>query len=182
MLVHLLVWLTALDRETDEVHRIGFWTGADHTEFTINGETRTYYGAGSILEVDPVKLSTGLEVRTQRVRFSQVAPELLQAVRLYDPRHQPLEVHRAFFDPLSELLIDAPVQCLSGFTDRIRVNTPAEGRDGSIELTIATAARALTRALGRKRSHASLSGRSPDDKFRQYASMAERVEVKWGRG
>jgi hypothetical protein len=182
MMAHILVWLNALDRETGEAHQIGFWTGADHADFTIGNETRTYYAAGSLLEVDPITLQTGLSVRTQKVRFSQVAPEVQIAVRQYDPRHQPVEVHRAFFDAQSELLIDDPVRCLSGFTDRIRVNTPAEGRDGSIELSIATAARALTRRLGRKRSNSSLVGRSPGDKFRQYASMAERVEVKWGRG
>lgn len=60
------------------------------------------------------------------------------------------------------------------------VNTASEGRDGSIDLTVATAARAFTRALSRKRSNASLVARDPGDSFRQYASTADRIEVKWG--
>lgn len=179
---HLLVWITALDRQTGDPHQLGVWTGADHREFVISGETRVYYGAGAMLKADPLTVRTGLSVRTQRLHFSQIAPELQQAVRGYDTRHQPIEMHRAFFDPLSELLVDEPHRVFSGFVDRLRINTPEEGGEGSIEMTVATVARALTKKLGRKRSHASLVTRTPGDTFRQYASLADKVEVKWGRG
>lgn len=181
-LAHVLVWISAADRVTGATHEIGFWTGADHAEITIGGVSRTYYGAGSLLAIDPLTFRTGLQVRTQRLRFSQVAPEVMQAVRGYDPRHKPVEVHRALFDPASELLVDEPHLVLAGFVDRVRISTPAEGGAGSVEMTLATAARALTRKLGRKRSHASLTAHAPADDFRQYASLADKVEVKWNRG
>jgi len=180
-LAHLLVWISAVDRVTGALEEIGFWTGADHTEFTIGGTSRTYYGAGSMIKADPIRLRTGLTVRTQRLMFSQVAPELQQAIRGYDARHKPVEIHRALFDPISELLVAEPHLVLRGYVDQAQVKTPAEGGEGSVELTIATAARAMTRKSGRKRSHATLSARNPGDDFRKYASVADKVEVDWGK-
>ena len=178
---HVLVWLQARNRDTGAIEEIGFWTGADHAEFTIRGELRTYYGAGSMLGMDPIRRQTGLKVRSQRITFSQVAPELMIAVRGYDPRHAPVEVHRALFDPQSRLLIDEPHMILQGYLDKLKLPTPAKGESANISFEVATAGRALTKPVSRFRSDASLRARAPADGFRKYASLADTVEVKWGR-
>ncbi len=180
-LAHVLIWISAANRDTGALEEIGFWTGADHVDFTIGGQVRTYYGAGTMIDADPIRLSTGLKVRTQRVKFSGVAPELQQAIRGYEPRHKPIAIHRALFDPISELLIAEPHLVLRGYVDQLQIKTPVAGGEGAIEMTIATAARALTRKSGRARSDASLRARNPDDAFRQYASLADTVEVDWGQ-
>ncbi|MGD9864023.1 MAG: hypothetical protein AB7S99_12510 [Pseudodonghicola sp.] len=180
-LAHIMIWISATDRESGALEEIGFWTGADHADFTIGGQSRTYYAAGAMLDADPIRLRTGLQVRTQRVRFSQIAPEVQQAIRGYEPRHKPVQIHRALFDPISELLIAEPHLVLRGYVDQLQIKTPVEGGEGSVEMTIATAARALTRKMGRKRSHATLTARAPTDDFRKYASIADKVEVDWGK-
>ena len=177
---HVLVWLSARNRSTGATETIGFWTGVDHMEFTIGGQTRTYHGAGSMLAMDPIRQQTGIKVRTQRITFSQVSAEVLQALRVYDPRHAPVEVHRALFDPLSEALIDEPHLILRGYIDKAPLPTPPKGESATVAIEVASHARALTAQLARYRSDATLRHRAPGDAFRQYASIAD-AETPWGR-
>ncbi len=178
---HVLIWISARNRVTGAAETIGFWTGDDHQNFDIEGETRAYLGAGNLLGVDPLKWRVGLTVRTQRVRLSQVSPEAQQAVRGYDVRHARVEMHRAFYDE-GEALIDAPHFLMRGFVDKLTLTTPAKGGTGDAVLEIASMGRALTKPLNRYRSNASLTARAPTDTFRKYASVTEKVEVDWGRG
>lgn len=176
---HVLIWFRAKNRTTLATETIGFWTGADHQIFSIGGEDRTYYAAGAMLKVDPIRRVAGLKVRTQRVTFSQIAPEAQLAVRGYDIRHAPVEMHRALFDPQSHTLIDEPHVMLRGYVDKATVTTPAKGGAGQITIEIASAGRALTKPLSRFRSNASMEATRPGDEFRKYASVADVVEVKW---
>lgn len=178
---HILIWFRARNRSSNAVETIGFWTGADHQEFAIDGETRTYYGAGAMISMDPIQRETGLNVRTQRVTFSQVSGELMQLVRGYDPRHAPVEVRRALYAPDTDALIDAPHLILRGYLDKLKLQTPAKNEQGNVSFEIATAGRALTKPLSRHRSNATLMARAPGDRFRQYATLADAAEVKWGR-
>ncbi|WP_347268185.1 hypothetical protein [Paracoccus sp. (in: a-proteobacteria)] len=177
---HILVWFQARNRTSGAVETIGFWTGADHADFSIGAETRTYYAAGAMLGMDPIQRETGLKVRSQRISFSQVSAEVIQLVRTYDPRHAPVEVRRALFDPASEALVDTPHVILRGYVDSLKLPTPAKGESANITVEIATAGRALTRPLARYRSKATLLARAPADGFRRYASVADVGEVKWG--
>lgn len=181
LLMHVLIWISARNRSSGALEEIGFWTGADHQLFAIGGQTRTYYGAGSMLAVDPLKWRAGLQVRTQRVTFSQVAPEVQEVIRGYDPRHAPVEMHRALCDPLSEGLIDEPHLLMRGYIDKVSLTTPAKGQSGDVAVEIATSGRALTRPLNRYRSDATLKARQPTDTFRKYASTTDKVEVPWGK-
>jgi hypothetical protein len=178
---HNLVWIMARHRISGAVETIGFWTGADHRVFTIDGADRTYYAAGALLSVDPIRRQTGIRSRTQRVTLNHVSPEVIQAMRGYDPRHAPVEIHRALFDPATEELIDEPHVILRGFIDKAPLPTAPKGETASLHIEIATHARALTRILGRSRSDATLRTRAPADAFRQYAGLAETVETPWGK-
>ena len=178
---HVLVWLQAKSRSSGAVETIGFWTGPDHAEFTIRGQLRTYYGAGSFLKMDPLRRQAGLKVRTQRIQFSQISPEVMIAIRGYEPRHAPVEVHRALYDPETEALIDEPHMILRGYVDKISLPTPPKGERGSASIEVATAGRALTKPVSRYRSDASLRARASGDGFRKYASLSDIAETKWGR-
>lgn len=176
---HVLIWFRAKNRATLATETIGFWTGADHQVFTIGGEDRTYYAAGTMLKVDQIRRVAGLKVRSQRVTFSQVSPEAQLAVRGYDIRHAPVEMHRALFDPLSHTLIDEPHVLLRGYVDKAPITTPAKGGAGQLVVEIASAGRALTKPLSRFRSNASMEATRPGDGFRKYASVAEVKETPW---
>ncbi|MDR5655367.1 hypothetical protein [Ruixingdingia sedimenti] len=177
---HALVWVAARNRETGLSETIGFWTGDDHRDFVVAGSTRTYYGAGAALGVDPIRRGTGLQVRTQRLSLSGIAPEVQLAVRGYDVRHAVIEIHRAVFDPLTLALVAPPHRLFKGYIDKLRFQTGAKGEASSVDLDVASGARALATPLSRKRSDASLRARMPADAFRQYASQADAVETRWG--
>ena len=179
---HALVWIEARHRSTDAVETIGLWTGDDHATFAVSGQARTYFGAGNVLSLDPIRRGTGLQVRTQRVTLSGLTPETQMALRGYDARHARVEIHRALFHPDTGLLLDAPHRLFRGTIDRLKIVTPARGETGKAEVELASAARALTTPVSRKRSDASLRARNPADGFRKYASQAEAVETPWGRG
>lgn len=182
ILAHVMVWISARNRGTGSTETIGFWTGADHQVFTIDGTARTYFAAGSLLSVDPLKWRTGVSVQTQIITLSQIAPEVQQAIRGYDPRHAPVELHRGLFDPLSEQLVDTPHLLMRGFVDKVTLTTPPKGQgSGNVKLEIATAARALTKPLNRHRSDASMQARNSGDTFRKYASTTDKIEVPWGQ-
>lgn len=122
-----------------------------------------------------------MQVRSQRVSLSGITPETRLALRGYDARHARVEIHRAVFDPDSLQLVDAPHRLFRFWIDRLKITTPAKGEPGKAEVELASAARALTTPMSRKRSDASLRARASTDGFRKYASQAEAVETPWGR-
>lgn len=176
----LLVWISARNRDSGAMETIGFWTGADHQEFTINGQTRLYYGAGAPMEIPALITDIGLDVRTHRMTFSPLAPEVAQAIRGYDPRLAPIEMHRAYFWPDSHELVDAPERVFKGRIEKAPITTPAVGGQATCELSMVSSAHALTRTLALKKSDNALRERAPDDGFRRHIDVTGQVETAWG--
>lgn len=178
----VLFWISPRNRSTGIVEPIGFWSGEDHRVFSIEGQDRTYYGAGEFISIEPLRRQLGIKTRTQKITFSAVSPGMMALMAQYDVRHAPVELHRALFDPLTEALIDEPHVILTGFVDKA-ASTRAPKNEGGAQVTIDVAnhARALTRGLSRYRSDATLRARDPSDAIRQYASIADSVDTPWGR-
>ncbi|MBD3787220.1 MAG: hypothetical protein IE922_09655 [Sphingomonadales bacterium] len=180
MHARVLFWVRALNRMTGALETLGIWNGDDHREFTIAGETRTYYGAGSLLSVDPIVSRTGLEVRRHQMTLSPLSAEVQTLIRGYDARFAPVELHRALFDPDTHNLIDEPHRRFAGYIDKVKLKSGPKGSKVTVELTLASSARALTVALSRKRSAETLRARAPGDGFRKYADVAGVITTPWG--
>ncbi|MFZ5710346.1 MAG: hypothetical protein ACOY4T_11800 [Pseudomonadota bacterium] len=176
--VHTLVWITAKDRATGLPASMGLWNGFDHQQFDLGG-IRDYYGAGTILGLDRITYGSGLSVRMHSITLAAISPEVEQAVRGYDARLAPVEVHGVVIDPVTNTIVGAPWLALRGWVDEVDIRTPATGGEGGVELRIASAARALTRKLELKRSDASHRLRS-GDRFRRYAEISGSVSTAWG--
>lgn len=176
-----LLWITAKDRTTGDPESIGFWNGDDNLTFSIGGEDRIFYGAGSIIGIDPIVMTVGAVVQMQRVTLSAIAPEVEQAIRGYDTRLAPITIYRALFSTDSGALIDEPHVVFKGSIDSVPLKRNGIGSSFTGEMTIAGAARALTRSLPTMKSDADLRRRNPDDAFRQYASIAGSVPYYWGQ-
>lgn len=174
-----LVWIRAKDRTTGTEETIGLWTGEDVASFTINGQARTYYGAGALLAIEPIVSQAGLVVQMSRMTLSPLAPEVAQAIRGYEPRLAPVEIHRALFDPDTMGLVAEPHRMFSGWIDEVVLTTPEAGGTATCEVTLASAARGLTRTLPLKKSDESQKRRS-GDRFRRYADISAAVDVFWG--
>jgi len=179
LVAHVLVWASAKNRDTGAVEQIGFWTGDDHQDFTIDAEARSYFGAGGMLEIAPLVMQAGIVVRMQRLVLSPLAPEVAQLFRGYDARLAPVQIHRALFDPDTRDLVDTPHLLFRGWIDAASIVTPEAGGAAQIEVTLAGAARALTRSLPGKRSDEAQQRRA-GDRFRRHVDVSGAVEVWWG--
>lgn len=176
----LLVWIVAKDRETGDPVPVGFWNGDDDQTFTIGAADRTYHGAGGLLGADDVTAEAGLQVRVLTVWLATAAPEVVDAVRGYDLRLAPVEVHRVLTDPLTHLPVAAPHRIWKGWVDGAPEITPAIGGEGGrIGVAIASGAMALTRGLTGKYSDESMKRRAADRMFR-YADVSGKIPVYWG--
>lgn len=176
-----LVWINAKNRNTGDPETAGFWDGLEDREFTIDGDTRTYTGAGGLLQVETIKASVGLSVRMHTVTLAKTAPEVLEAVLQYDARQAPIEIHHAYFDPHTGKLVGEPFCALPGTVDSLSIPTASDGEDAPLTVTVAGPSRRLTRGLTLRKSNAAQRAIDPDDRGREYASISGAVKVFWGR-
>jgi hypothetical protein len=180
IIARLYVWFAARDRTTGATQTLGLWSGADVITETINGEARTYYGAGSLLAVDPITYTAGRAVQMHWISVSSVSPEVEQLVRGYEPRLAPVEVHRGLVNAVSNALVEAPHRLLLGNIDSISFTTPADGESATCEITVANSSRDLTRPLTAKYSNETMRIMAANDGFFQYGDVSGEVSTRWG--
>lgn len=175
----LLFWAEARNRGRGAIETIGLWNGDQDRGFSIAGSSRTYLGAGGLIQVEPIVYATGLGVQTRQVVFSPLAAEVSELIRTHEPRLAPVELHRALFDPLTGELIEEPHRIFRGEIDEVTITTPETGGSATCTLSLVTTARTLTRTLAAKRSDAVQKQRS-GDRFRRYIDVSGPVRVAWG--
>lgn len=181
---HQLVWITAKNRTTGLPETVGFWTGGEDRAFTIGGQARSYFGVGHIIQVPPILARAGSVIQSQEVKLSATSPEIEAALRGYDPRFAPIEIHTARFNPETMALLGID-RVFKGEINKAPRRTPAKNQTGAEwTLTIVSRARSLTKTLNLKKSDASQRARlrtnnEPDGWFK-YADQAGQVERFWG--
>lgn len=175
------VWIRAKNRDTGAEETLGLWNGLDSTTVTIEGESRTYTGAGALLGLDPIRASVGLDVRRHQISLSAIPPEVLQLIHGYDARLAPVEVHRGLFSLETNALVAEPHRILKGWIEEMPVTRPKKGESASVAITVASASRALTRTLTVKKSDAAQRTIDANDQGREYASISGAVAVFWNK-
>lgn len=179
------VWISGKDWETGVVSARGFWNGHDSVDVeVVDGwtglpVTRTYHAAGALLSVGAITRTPELEVRTTRLSLSQVSEAVQLAIRGYDVRYQPIQIHEGYLDLDTEQLVAPPIPDFVGWINAAPIATPAVGDNGSITLDCVSHSRMLTRTNAAKKSHETQKRRS-GDKFRQYNSTANQWQYWWG--
>lgn len=176
---HTLIYVSARNRDTGETESIGFWTGDDHQDFVIDGETRTYFGAGAGMDTDDITGGVGLDVRYVSARLAPV-PEVELAIRGYDPKLAPVEIHTAAFSLETNALLANPRRIFKGTVNEAPITIPEIGGAAPLEIRCASSARALTRTLSLRRTDSELRRRNSSDTFREYVSTSGIREVPWG--
>lgn len=171
-----LVWIAARNLATGQTEAAGFCTGEGDIQVMVDGQTRTYTGAGGMIAIDPLEYESGTTIQMRRASFSMVSPEVEAAVHQYDTRLAPAEIHLALFDPESLELIGT-AKAFSGWVEEPDVS---EGYKPTLTLGFASSARAGTKTLAAKKSPESQRKRAPTDKGRDYADMAGDVTIQWG--
>lgn len=181
------LWISPRDRDTGLRVPLGFWSDLGTVEATVldpvtDAEiTRSYTGAGDLIAVGAVPLAAGFAVQTVTLRLSQITPGAAQAVRGYDLRRAPAELHRGYLDPVSGRLVGPAVALFSGEVDAAPISTPAEGEEGEISITLVSHSQELTRTNPAKRSDADQRRRLASDGFFRHAAVVGSWQINWGQ-
>lgn len=178
-------WIGARNRTTGDITERGWWSDvgtvqAQVIDATDTVQTRTYIGGAQMVEISPVPLVTGLTVQTVDVRLSIISPSVEEAVREWDVRRAPVEIHRGLLDPSTYRMAEPAIRRFVGFVDEADIRTPEEGSDGAtVSLTCASHTQELLRSSSDKRSDASQRRRNPNDGFFRHANVVSEWQVKW---
>jgi hypothetical protein len=175
-----MVHVIGRNRSTGAQEALGLWQGDDHLTIAIDGVNRTYYGAGGLIGVEPIRAGIGLEVRMLQATLSPLTPEVALLLRGYDTRLALAEVHRGLLSLQTGQLIAEPIRVFRGWVDEVKIRTGEVGGTSEATVTLASAARGLTRALTLTRSDTEMRRRNAGDRFRDYADIAGEVGVWWG--
>lgn len=177
--VQVLIWLVARDRETAAPAPIGLWTGADHQVITVDGEARTYFGVGALLDVEPFNSIATAQERTWSFSVSPLHAQIVEAVRVYEARLASVEAHEWRIDPLTNTALAPPIRAFRGTVLEINMPIPALGQDSVATISSVSDAWRLTRGLTLTRSQSALSARAEGDDIRKYNDLVG-IETAWG--
>lgn len=178
--------ITARDFSTGDPAAAYFWNDVGPiTCDVIDGltggiESRTFTGSGTLIVCGPIILSSDIAPRTVAVTLNQTDDRIDDYIRGYDLKNAYCEIHRGLFNPLTHVIVAEPIPIFVGFTDGMKINSPAVGSPGSIELSLASHTRELTRACYSVRSQSDQASRNEGDTFLQYAGVMKSVQMFWG--
>jgi hypothetical protein len=181
------IWCTVRNRSTDAPYSEGYWSETYSRELTVfdpatgSNSTRTYYGAGTLIEMDPLPRTATLQVKRPSVRFSQVNPRVDELFRDYDAKHAPVEVHTILFDPDTGEQVEAGEVEFIGRVNELVVNQPAAGEPGSVEFKLVSRLQEINRKFSSTRSGADQKReRNAADTFHDDNEVAAEFDLPWG--
>ena len=185
LVIRDMVYISAKDRGTGAPAYIGLWNGRVPTTISVvkpsDGSTveRLYQPLGQ-LAIPPIPASLETEVRTIRLKFSKLSEAMLNAIRLYDAKMAPIEIHRGIFDTETRRMVDPAICRFFGYINNAPITTPKTGGEGAIELECVSRSRILTRTSGKLFSDEVLKERG-NDRFGQYLDVAADWRIWWGQ-
>lgn len=174
------------NRTTGSLEEVGFCNlPYDVTITLISGQTglpvsRTYIGAGSLLETDDIDYTVNLVIQTFRASLSQTNDAVNNAIRGYDTRNAKVEFHYGLFDLESRNLIDTPYPHFVGTLNKSPVKRAKIGSSGGVSIEAVSRTRELTITNPAVKSDAYQQYRFPGDRFRKYSDVAGLWEIAWG--
>lgn len=177
-----LLWVSAKNRSTGAIETTGLWNGHDDQDFTIDGEVRTYFCAGGLINIGAITYQTGTRIEKQSATVGPITPEVEQLLRTYEPKHAPAELHLALFHHDTHALIGIG-RAFKGWIDGAPISESelSDGTSATVcQLTLASSSRQGTRTLPLKKSDSAMQERSGDRGFR-YADTSGSVPVWWGK-
>ena len=178
---HVLVWIVARHRSTGVETPIGFSDLGDHRDFVTDGETRTYFGAGNVIEVAPIRASVGLEVVYHQVVMPPFTDEMRQLLIQYDPRGAETRIYSVAFDIDTNEPIAAPKRFVKGRLQEAPTTLGAKRTSSSkTTLKIASNTRILTEGLPVRKSLDAHQQAYPGDLGREHTAVTADWPVTWG--
>lgn len=174
-----LMWIRAKRRDTGQTEVMGLWSGEQAQLFSIDSKIRLYHGAGAMPGLEALTYTAGLQVQMHEILLNPLHPQVTEAIRLYDARWAPVEIHRAFFHVGTRKLVSEPHRVWKGWIETMSLPRPAPGGTVEGKITLAGASRALTRGIPLKKSDES-QRRRQGCRFYRYSSVSGDVPIYWG--
>jgi hypothetical protein len=181
------IWFTVRDRTTGNPVTDGYWSDIGTiTASIINPDTgatesRTWFGAGSLIRISDISLVSNITVQNITVTLSQVADRVQDLVRTYDAKQGRVEIYRGLFDPSTRLMVAPAESRFIGTIDEAPINTPKQGESGDVTLTCTSNTQELTRVNPDTRSDASQKLRDATDNFFQDVAIVGTWQHFWGK-
>jgi hypothetical protein len=181
------IWFVVRNRTDGTPVTDGYWSdvgsiSADIVDPDTGGVvTRTWAGAGSLIQISDIPLVSSLTVQNITVTLSQVADRVNNLVRGYDCKQGRVEIYRGLFDPETRKMVAAATPRFVGTIDEAPITTPAEGENGDVTLTCTSNTVELTRANSDTRSDASQKLRRANDDFFVDTAVVGDWQHFWGR-
>jgi uncharacterized Ntn-hydrolase superfamily protein len=181
------LWITARVRATSADYSEGYWSDAGTISAAVYNpdtsleETRSWKGAGQLIEIGPIARVSNLTVQNVDITFNHLDDSINDLHRLYDLRQAKIEIYRGYLDPDTRQLVAAAEPRFLGFVDEAENTTPAEGGEGSFVIKCVSHTQEFTRSNHEKRSDASQKLRSATDNFYQDTATVGEWELFWGK-
>lgn len=178
--------ITARNRSTGQPETVGFWSDLSNVSaLVIDPDTqqpvmRTFYGAGALIQISDIPAVAGISIQRVTIQMSQLDEQVEAAVRLYDVKQAPVQIHTGLLDPDSRKLVDPAETLFVGFIDEVVITTPAEGAEGGVTITCTSHTQELTRSNPETRSHEDQQIRAPGDDFFIDAAVCGDWDHHWG--
>jgi hypothetical protein len=181
------VWFVVRDRTTGAAVTDGYWSdvgtiSAQYIDPDTGGiGTRTWVGAGALIQISDIPLVSNLTVQNITVTLSQVADRVNNLIRGYDCKQGRVEIYRGLFDPANRIMVAPAEPRFVGTIDDAPITTPAENADGDVSLTCTSNTAELTRINTDTRSDASQKLRAASDDFFVDVAVVGNWQHFWGR-
>ncbi len=183
LVAQILLWIEAKD-PAGQPAPVGLWTGEDDRSLTVAGQSRLYQGAGELLAIEPITYRQGLDARLHKMVLSGLGADTEALLTGTDARLAPADLYRVIMNAATREIVGSPHRLIRGWVNELVINTgQINGNDAgksTVELTLATSARALTRSLALKYADATQQANAPGDGFFRWAAISGQVQVKWG--
>jgi hypothetical protein len=181
------IWFVVRDRTSGAPVTDGYWSdvgsiSADIIDPDTGGTvTRTWFGAGSLIQISDIPLVSNITVQNISVTLSQVADRVQALVRQYDCKQGRVEIYRGLMDASTRLMVAPATPRFVGTIDAAPIHTPKQGESGDVTLSCTSNTAELTRFNPDTRSDASQKLRSSTDNFLQDAAVVGGWQHFWGR-
>jgi hypothetical protein len=181
------LWLQVKDRTTGAAVTDGYWSDVGQTTVDVidpetGGSTsRTFFGAGSLIQISDIPLVSNLTVQNVTITLAQCADRVNDLVRTYECKQGKVQIFRGIYDSATQTLVAPAPPRFVGFIDDIDILTPKEDEDGSVTLTCISHTQEMTRANSDTRSDASQKVRAAGDDFYADTTVVGGWQFFWGK-
>lgn len=142
LVIREFVWFKGKNRDTGVTETVGICSeGVAVTIDVIRPndgavESRVYQPGAGLMKIPPIPSSMKFEERRLRLTFSRLSPAIISAVKVYEAKGKPVQIHRAYYDPETMRAVDAAHCRFDGFVRTVRIKKARAGDDGMVIVEI----------------------------------------------